>query len=261
MSTPPEPSTPLTNSQRQQYREDGYLIVRGLFPPERIEQAAREGDAALQRTELISPDNLRCRWANHFETDECRVDALDPIADLAPACGELATDPALLAVLAQLYNEPACLFKDKLIYKPPGARGYGLHQDYIAWPSFPRSFLTVLIPLDPCDADNGCTEVFTGYHASTLSPEDGDYHELPADSVDPARAVKLGLDVGDVAIFSGLTPHQSEPNRSDRWRRQLYLSYNALSDGGPQREAHYREFHSWLTGKYAEYGKTGVYFR
>jgi hypothetical protein len=245
----------------QRYHAEGYLILRGFFSPEQIERAAREGDAALRRTELISPENLRCRWANHFETEECRIDALDPIIDLAPACGELATDPALLVLLGQLYGEPACLFKDKLIYKPAGARGYGLHQDYIAWPSFPRSFLTVVIPLDPCRAENGCTEVFTGYHQGALSPEDGDYHELPAGTVDPARGVQLLLDVGDLAIFGGFTPHQSAPNRSDHSRRQLYLSYNALSDGGPQRESHYREFHAWLTGKYAEYGKTGVYFR
>jgi hypothetical protein len=26
-------------------------------------------------------------------------------------------------------------------------------------------------------------------------------------------------------------------------------------------DAHYREFHEWLVKKYAEYGKTGVWFR
>ncbi len=45
------------------------------------------------------------------------------------------------------------------------------------------------------------------------------------------------------------------------WRRQLYLSYNAQSDGGDQREAHYREFHVWLKKKYAEFGKHAVYFK
>ena len=49
-------------------------------------------------------------------------------------------------------------------------------------------------------------------------------------------------------------------NRSERWRRQLYLSYNAFSDGGHQRTNHYEEFHVWLRKKYAEYGKTETYF-
>ena len=33
------------------------------------------------------------------------------------------------------------------------------------------------------------------------------------------------------------------------------MSYNALSDGGDQREKHYREFHAWLRTKYAQHGK------
>ncbi len=54
--------------------------------------------------------------------------------------------------------------------------------------------------------------------------------------------------------------HRSGPNRSDRWRRQLYLSYNKFSEGGHQRPQHYREFRDWLRTKYAEHGKTETYF-
>ena len=85
-------------------------------------------------------------------------------------------------MLAALYGDEACLFKDKLIFKPPGMKGYGLHQDWIAWPGFPESFLTVLVPLDPAGVDNGCTEVFPGYHKQgSLTPRDGQYHELPSE--------------------------------------------------------------------------------
>ena len=73
-------------------------------------------------------------------------------------------------------------------------------------------------------------------------------------------AVALELRPGDVAIFGCFMPHRSDPNTSSRWRRLLYLSYNADSDGGDRREAHYREFLGWLRKKYAEYGKTNVYF-
>jgi len=79
--------------------------------------------------------------------------------------------------------------------------------------------------------------------------------------IDESTGVMLTMDPGDIAVFGGFTPHRSGPNRSDRWRRQLYLSYNSISDGGRQREKHYDKFHSWLRVKYAEYGKTGLYFR
>src|SRR5262249_40447839 len=145
---------------------------------------------------------------------------------------------------------------------PPGARGYDMHQDYISWKSFPRSFITVLVAIDPSDRGNGATEVFPGYHRQGyLSPHDGDYHPIPAGAIDETRAVHLELNPGDTALFGAFTPHRSAPNRSDRWRRQLYLSYNASSEGGDCRDAHYREFHDWLRKKYAEYGKHNVYFQ
>jgi len=247
---------------RESYERDGFVVLRGLFDADEIARAAAESQELLERCKpLISVRNLRCRWQTNVATGACEFETFDPIIDLSPACRSLALDPRLLDALAELYGEPACLFKDKLIFKPPGLPGYNLHQDWIAWPGFPRSFLTVLVPFDAADAGNGATEVFPGYHKSgSLSQKDGDYHELPLDLVDASRGVLMVLEPGDVGIFGGFTPHRSAPNRSTRWRRQLYLSYNSLSDGGEQREKHYAEFHVWLRRKYAQYGKTDVYF-
>jgi ectoine hydroxylase-related dioxygenase (phytanoyl-CoA dioxygenase family) len=255
--TPPEHLTP-----RARYERDGYVVARGLLPAEMVDRAAAEArDLPERHSDLVSVRNLRCRWQDNVFTGECTFETFDPVIDLSPACAEVAAAPALLALLAELYGGPALLFKDKLIFKPPGVRGYGLHQDWIAWDGFPRSFLTVLAPFEPADRNNGCTVVYPGYHmAGSLTPEDGHYRELPAGTVDESRAVPLVLDPGDVAVFGGFTPHRSDPNASGRWRRQLYLSYNAAADGGDRREAHYREFHAWLRKKYAEHGKTNIYF-
>jgi hypothetical protein len=78
--------------------------------------------------------------------------------------------------------------------------------------------------------------------------------------VDESAAVPLVMQPGDVAVFGAFTPHRSAPNTSGRWRRLFYLSYNAASDGGDRRDAHYTEFLAWLKKKYAEYGKKDVYF-
>jgi ectoine hydroxylase-related dioxygenase (phytanoyl-CoA dioxygenase family) len=247
--------------RRDTYEEQGFVIVRELYHAGAIRRALDEAIALLDRHALISTRNLRCRWQTNVRTGECEFETFDPIIDLSPACGVLANDSRLLAVLAELYGEPAALFKDKLIYKPPGCPGYGLHQDWIGWPGFPRSFLTVLVPLDAAVAANGCTVVYPGYHQrGSLSPEDGQYHPLPDGTVDESLAVPLELQPGDAAIFTGFTPHRSAPNHSDGWRRQLYLSYNKMSDGGEQRDAHYAEFHQWLRQRYAEYDKHDLYF-
>jgi hypothetical protein len=251
----------LTPAPRQLYEAQGFLIVRGVFAEQEIAAAADEADRLLERKDLIDIRNLRCRWQPHCDDGECLFETFDPVIDIAPVCAALARGSTLLELLASLYGEPARLFKDKLIFKPPGARGYDLHQDYIAWPSFPRTFVTAAVAIDLCDLDNGCTIFYPGYHRQgCLSPEDGEYHPLPPETVGESAAVPLQLQPGDVAVFGCFTPHRSSPNASNRHRRLLYLSYNADSDGGDCRTAHYREFLGWLRKKYAEYGKTNVYF-
>ena len=252
----------LAHEHQQQFHSNGFAKVPAIFSPEEVSALRSEAGRLFERTDLIDSDNIRCRWQNHVETGECRFDCFDPVIDLSPVMEKLARDSRIVGAVSALYGEPACLFKDKLIFKPPHAVGYGLHQDYISWESFPESFVTVIVAIDRSDAANGATEVFPGYHKlGCLSPKDGMYHELTGDQVDLSKGVVLDLDPGDIAIFSGFTPHRSAPNHSGQWRRLAYLSYNAFSDGGDQREKHYAEFKSWLMERYAEYGKTNIFFR
>jgi hypothetical protein len=244
------------------YERDGFLALRGVFQRAEIARVADEADRLLGRSDLIDPSNLRCRFKPGEGGGAYLFETFDPVVDIAPRSAELAADARIAAVLAAIYGDAARLFKDKLIFKPPGAVGYGLHQDYVAWPHFPRSFISVLVPIDATDLANGCTEVFPGYHRQgCLSPEDGEYHGVDPALVDEDRVVALELEPGDLALFGCFTPHRSGPNRSDRWRRQLYLSYNARGDGGELRATHYRFFHDYLTRKNVAGGKTDGYFR
>jgi ectoine hydroxylase-related dioxygenase (phytanoyl-CoA dioxygenase family) len=249
-------------AQKRFYQEHGYLIVRELFAPLEMAVASMEAERLLCLNELKHTNNILCRWQNHVDTGECLFETFDPVADISPYCGQIARDPRVIGLVSELYGETAHLFKDKLIFKPPGAKGYDLHQDYIGWPNFPKTFLTVVVAIDTSARDNGATEVFPGYHSrGYLSPEDGDYHPVPPGAVTEKQGTFLELEPGDVAVFGCFVPHRSAPNKSDRWRRLLYLSYNADSDGGDRRTAHYDEFLTWLKKKYAEYGKHETYFQ
>ena len=260
--TAPRAPRSLAQEQVERYHAEGYLILRGVFRPEEIAALASESQTLVSRQDLIETANIRCRWQDHIVTGECMFDCFDPVIDIGPVCRFFARDERILSPLRALYNDEAHLFKDKLIWKRPGVQGYALHQDYIGWKEFPESFITVILAIDETNAENGAIEVFPGYHQrGSLSPIDGDYHEMPVSLVDESRGVILDLQPGDLAFFGGFTPHRSGPNASDRWRRQLYLSYNAGRDGGDRRDSHYRHFHRWLREKYAEFGKTSVYFR
>lgn len=247
-----------------EYREKGFVVCRHVFEPAEIARLILETERLLiDRRDLIDPKNLRCRYMPHVATGEPIFEVFDPVIDIAPVCAQFAFDRRILGMVESICGEPACLFKEKLIFKPAGSLGYNLHQDIPrSWQGFPHSFLTVLIAIDPATEQNGCTEVFTGYHRQFLSPPDRpDLYMLPEEAVDPARGVKLLLEPGDVAIFHGLTPHRSAPNRSSALRRGFYVSYNALSDGGDQRASHYAQFQESMRKRLAPDAPDSVYFR
>ena len=55
----------------------------------------------------------------------------------------------IFKILEKLFNDKAILFKEKINYKPPGARNDKLHQDAQAgWNKFTEKFISVLIPLE-----------------------------------------------------------------------------------------------------------------
>ncbi len=257
-------ATGLSSRELDEYRATGFAIRRGLFTAHEIAELAAECDRLLtDRADLIDVRNLRCRFMTHVETKESLFEVFDPVNDVSPVCRRFTSDARVLALVESALGEPACLFKEKLIFKPPGALGYNLHQDIPrTWAGFPRTFLTVLIPIDRATEENGCTEVFSGSHHEFMAhPDRPDLYMLPDDAVDRARCVKLLLEPGDLAIFHGLTPHRSDPNRSAQMRRAFYVSYNARSDGGDHREQHYREFQEKMRAHHASHGRDNMYFK
>jgi hypothetical protein len=243
------------------YERDGYLVLRHVFSLHEMQSISDEATRLLTRSDLIDANNLCCRFKPHDGGGPYLFETFDPVVDIAPHIAALAADRRITRVLASLYGEEAYLFKDKLIYKPPGAIGYGLHQDYVALPHYPRSVITGLVSIDPADRHNGCLEVFGGYHLSgSLTIEDGQYRGLQPGMVDEARAVPLTLESGDVVFFSCFTPHRSNPNRSNRWRRSLYLTYNAASDGD-LRDTFYREYRATQFKQHAMAGNLDAFYR
>jgi ectoine hydroxylase-related dioxygenase (phytanoyl-CoA dioxygenase family) len=237
----------LNSDQVHAYRNDGFVVLRDLFSPNEMSSIQRECDRLLiEYASLISPNNLRCRFMPHHETGESLFEVFDPVNDLSELLREVCFDGRIFSAVEAIYEDSAELFKEKLIFKMPGARGYDLHQDIPQnWPGWPRTFLTVLLAIDGSNRDNGCTEVYSGYQDQYLS-SDPDVYMLPTSSVCESRRHFLELNPGDVAIFHGLTPHGSAANRSSGTRRAFYISYNARSDGGNQRESHYSAFREML---------------
>jgi ectoine hydroxylase-related dioxygenase (phytanoyl-CoA dioxygenase family) len=256
-----EAAGPLSGDEVNFYHREGYLVLRDLFAPREVAELAADVERVrIAMPELAHPDNMRARFKPHYETHESLFEVFDPISDLSPVARRIAHDERILAALQCLYGEPAELFKEKLIYKPPGALGATLHQDWIAWPGFPKTFLTVLLAIDPFTRECGATEVFPRIHQQGyLSPEDGQHHYLELKDL-PIEPVPLLLNPGDIAIFGCFAPHRSAPNETSQTRRGYFLSYNARSDGGQQYARHYEEYHAWIRAKTPAEKSARLYF-
>jgi ectoine hydroxylase-related dioxygenase (phytanoyl-CoA dioxygenase family) len=247
---------------RSAYERDGYLVLRGVFDPAEVAAVATETEALLAREDLKAMTNLRVRWQYHYETGAPVFELFDPVTDIAPRCDAWFRDPRLTSVVGELLGERVHPIKDKLIYKPAGAGGYPLHQDYIAWPTFPKSFTTVVVAVDAADASNGCVQLYRGAHArGLLSEPDGNFHMLSDSVVAGFERVDIELQPGDVVVFGAFMPHRSDTNRSNRQRRHLLFSYNRDGDGGDCRRTHYEDFHHYLRTIYSSMGLGDMYFR
>jgi hypothetical protein len=252
----------LSAEEHAAYARDGWLIKRGLVPAGEIAAISAETEQLLSRGDLMAQNNLRVRWQYHYLTGAPIFELFDPITDIAPACDALARGPRLTGLLAELLDGPVCLYKDKLIYKPPGAGGYPLHQDFIAWRRFPESFTTVVVAIDPAGDESGAIELYPGaQRGGCLAERDGNFHILPDDAVAGFPAVRPALEPGDALVFGAFMPHRSDINRSTRSRRHLLLSYNAAREGGDLRAEHYRAFHHWLRSMYGAMGLGDLYFK
>ncbi len=244
------------------FERDGYVVVRGVFSPDEVAAVSAETEALLLREELKANTNLRVRWQYHYETGAPIFELFDPVTDISPACDKWFRDTRILTLVGDLLGERVQPMKDKLIYKSAGSGGYPLHQDYIAWPTFPKSFTTVVIAIDGADAANGCIRLHPGAHArGLLSEPDGNFHILADSTVADFPPKPLELEPGDVAVFGAFMPHCSGFNKSNRGRRHLLYSYNKDSDGGDCRRVHYDDFHQYLRSIYSSMGLGDMYFK
>ena len=221
----------LNESQVSEFQKNRFVVVKGFFGP---------GDMALISDWL---DGLAAKngggEGKFFETSETTGESImvrieDIFGGHNPDFAERLISSDARVCLDQLLGEAPVLFKEKINFKLPGCRADNLHQDQAAgWNRYTDYFITMGIVVDENRLDNAALSFMTSgnYERSLMSPEweplsEDDPPYEPGDEYDLLEA-----DPGDVIFFDCYVPHGSPPNRSECSRRNIFLTFNRVSDG------------------------------
>jgi hypothetical protein len=250
----------LSPDQIEAYHADGFLHLPGVFSAEETKAWHAEADR-LQASDLVHADNLRTRWRN-LPDGSTVLEKFDPVTDVSPVFRSVAEDERIQVPLTDLFGEAPSLFKDKLIFKPAGATGYGAHQDHIWWQPFPaEKLVSVMVAVDGANAENGAIEMVAGRHQKLLVPV-GEMRGFNAEEQAPLADLWQLIETrpGDILIFHCLTPHRSGTNTSQVSRRQFYPSYIARSYGDLY-DAHYEHYKWYVERGLGDEAKGRLYYK
>lgn len=157
-------------------------------------------------------------------------------SELGRVCLEYLLDQRIWDLLRAVTGEEPLAAQSMFYFKPPGARGQGLHQDNNPLAVRPGTCMAAWIAMDRCDSDNGAMSVVPGSGPLPLLC-DAEYEDrrdlfgvggsgaslkLP----DDIKPVTAEMDPGDALFFNGQVIHGSYPNTTaDQWRRALIFHY------------------------------------
>jgi ectoine hydroxylase-related dioxygenase (phytanoyl-CoA dioxygenase family) len=231
-------SRPVTVDEYVHYREQGFLIVRGLLEADEIQELLDHVDELSADRELLRIHMLHRRLEIHER---------------------YMLHPRILDVVAALVGPDVLALQTMLFVKRPGSPGQGYHQDSFHIITQPDTLIGAWVALDRADTENGCLWVTAGSQHEPVYPDadeqaghGGDLllADIPsitgADDPDESRnglvpvaaryagrEVPAVLDPGDVVFFNGHVLHRSHANVSETRSRRSFV-------------AHYCNARSWV---------------
>ncbi len=223
----------LTQSQIDTFHQDGFVIVENVLDAATIAAArarfeplfAGDFETGLEPDEWnwragSSPPDVTRQICNGWKADRT-IAAIVTRADIGEACARSRGWPG------------ARLNQDNVIWKPPGTKALGFHQDdsYQDW-IVPNEMMTCWMTLDDTRAEGGTIEYVRSSHRWPLSPPIEKFHAPDDPLADMEQAanragvaepeiVAIEVSAGSAVLHHGRTWHGSRENSGDTPRRSV----------------------------------------
>ncbi len=227
MILPPPPLLP-AESQRQ-FDDAGYCVVHGLFSESELAEIEEFFEEFKRVGEKVFDGGL---GFEEIDMSKRQLRAMHPHR-YSGKVKDWFLHPNVAAVLEQLLGRPALGVQTMYYFKPPGARGQGMHQDNFYLLAKPATCIAAWTAIDEADTENGCLWVVPGSHrGDILCPENGGEKWMEYGDSHITRfprgqkPVPVPVPRGSTMFFGGNLIHGSGPNRtSDRSRRTFIGHY------------------------------------
>ncbi len=209
-TTPPPtiaaaPAGPLSEAEIARFRRDGWL---GPYPAVSVEAMA----------------TIRAHIDEHVLTQDGPSPSRQQSRHMDSAVVyDLATSPAILDRMAQLYGPHLILWATNFFDKPPGGKEIPWHQDLAYWPLEPIINISAWIAIDKVTTENSCVRVIPGSHKTVVPVVKSTEDKAFAQEADPAyfdasQAIEVELEPGEFFLFNEKLLHHSYKNTSDKRR-------------------------------------------
>jgi ectoine hydroxylase-related dioxygenase (phytanoyl-CoA dioxygenase family) len=213
----------LSAPEVQHYREYGYVIPEYRLPQPLLQRLRSAVDQIIADYTDVAPEDL----ANPHM--------------LAPTEGPLrnpfmaaARHPDIVKIIEQLIGPDIILWITRILCKPAHVgREVPWHQDGEYWPIRPLATCSVWVAIDAATPENGCMRFIPGSHQREALYR---HHvatrdnlvlnlEVDFDQFDPAQAVDVVLEPGQMSLHDVRMIHGSAANTSARRRAALIMRY------------------------------------
>ena len=236
----------------RQFAEDGYVVIRGVFSPEEIQEAERE---LAQFIRDVVP-SLKAGDVYFEDSPEKPIKSIFRLEQHSPFFARMMNDERLLRIVGEIYKG-ADVIQVGTVYFGKAARSGSVtpaHQDNAFQNVKPPEDLVCTIAIDESTPDNGVLTVQRGSQKLGLLPHRPSgvmgFSQMLIEPVDTGKypEVQLCMKPGDICLHNTNTIHRSGANSTDKSRRQLgfqYRSTRAQRDeaGWARYQAQLKELH------------------